>query len=59
MKSIRKENILDPAALAHTKLERDILEKNKSLFLVKLEMAFMTPEKLFFLMDFKQGGELF
>ena len=59
MKSIRKENIMDADSLMHTKLERIVLEKIDSPFLVKLEMAFQTPEKLFFVMEFKQGGELF
>ena len=53
MKSIRKENILEPEALQHTKLERIILEKIDSPFLVKLEIAFQTAEKLFFVLDFK------
>ena len=53
MKSIRKENILEPEALQHTQLERIILEKIDSPFLVKLEIAFQTAEKLFFVLDFK------
>ncbi len=59
MKSIRKANILDSESLQHTKIERIILEKINSPFLVKLDMAFQTPEKLFFLMPFMKGGEMF
>ena len=39
--------------------ERDILEKIDSPFIVKLQYAFQTPTKLYFVMDFLNGGELF
>ena len=39
--------------------ERDILEKIDSPFIVKLHYAFQTPAKLYFAMDFLNGGELF
>ena len=39
--------------------ERDILEKIDSPFIVKLHYAFQTPAKLYFVMDFLNGGELF
>lgn len=39
--------------------ERDILEKIDSPFIVKLHYAFQTDAKLYFVMDFCNGGELF
>lgn len=39
--------------------ERDILEKIDSPFIVKLHYAFQTDTKLYFVMDFLNGGELF
>jgi serine/threonine protein kinase len=39
--------------------ERDILEKIKNPFIVDLHYAFQTEDKLYFVMDFLNGGELF
>lgn len=39
--------------------EREILEKLQHPFIVKLHYAFQTPKKLYFVMDFLNGGELF
>jgi len=36
-----------------------ILEHVDSPFIVKLHFAFQTPERLYFVMDFLNGGELF
>jgi serine/threonine protein kinase len=35
------------------------MEKIKSPFIVRLYYAFQTPEKLYLIMDFLNGGELF
>lgn len=43
----------------HTKAEREILEKISNPFIVKLHYAFQTPDKLYFVLDFVNGGELF
>ena len=43
----------------HTKTEREVLAKMKSPFIVQLFYAFQTPEKLYFVMEFLPGGELF
>jgi Protein kinase domain len=40
-------------------VERDIMEKISSPFIVDLYYAFQTDEKLYFIMDFLNGGELF
>lgn len=39
--------------------ERDILEKIKNPYIVGLHYAFQTDGKLYFLIDFLNGGELF
>ena len=39
--------------------EREILEKIKNPFIVGLHYAFQTDDKLYFIMDFCNGGELF
>ena len=36
--------------------EREILEKIKHPFIVQLHYAFQTPDKLYFIMDFLNGG---
>lgn len=59
MKSIRKQDILDPESLEHTIIERKILEMVNCPFLVKLEYAFQTDDKIFFVMPFMKGGEMF
>lgn len=39
--------------------ERKILEKINNPFIVKLNYAFQTHKKLFFVLDYCPGGELF
>ncbi|CAF1553285.1 unnamed protein product [Adineta ricciae] len=44
----------------HIMAERDVLVKNtRHPFLVSLQYSFQTPDKLYFVMDFVNGGELF
>lgn len=44
----------------HTKSEREVLEKVIDCpFLAKMFYAFQTPEKLYIVLEFAQGGELF
>ncbi len=40
-------------------MERFILGLNKHPFIVGLEYAFQTPTKLYFVLEFLKGGELF
>ena len=40
-------------------VEREVMEKIKNPFIVNLHFAFQTDEKLYFIMDFLNGGELF
>lgn len=59
LKSLRKEEIIDKEQIEHTKTEKMILEHVNHPFLVNLVYAFQTPEKIFFVMQFMRGGELF
>jgi serine/threonine protein kinase len=59
MKVLKKEEISKKGQKFHTEAERDILEKIKNPFIVNLHYAFQTPDKLYFILDFVNGGELF
>mmetsp|Transcript_6400 Transcript_6400/g.4832 ORF Transcript_6400/g.4832 Transcript_6400/m.4832 type:complete len:222 (+) Transcript_6400:193-858(+) len=59
MKTLKKDQILRKNQKQNTKAERMILEKLSHPFIVKLHYAFQTPEKLYFVIDFLNGGELF
>ena len=59
MKVLNKQHILDTNQLQHTLTEKSVLEKLAHPFLVNLNYFFQTPDKLFFIMDYVNGGELF
>lgn len=59
MKSISKDHIIKNDQVEHTKTEKMILEHVNHPFLVGLAYAFQTPNKLYFIMQFMRGGELF
>lgn len=59
VKVLKKQQIIELDQLEHTKAEKLILQHVNHPFLVGLEYAFQTPEKLYFVMEFMQGGELF
>ena len=59
VKILSKQNIVETDQLEHTKAEKKILQHVNHPFLVNLEYAFQTPEKLYFVMEFMRGGELF
>ena len=59
IKILKKQQIIELDQLEHTKAEKVILQHVNHPFLVGLEYAFQTPEKLYFVMEFMQGGELF
>ena len=52
IKSLRKEELIGKDQIEHTKTEKIILENVNHPFLVGLEWAFQTPEKIFFVMQF-------
>ena len=60
MKVLKKATIVSsPKDTAHTKAERNILEAIKSPFIVDLEYAFQTGGKLYLILEYLPGGELF
>lgn len=59
MKVLKKPDVLKRNQIEHTKSERKILQSVTSPFLVNMHYAFQTEEKLYMVMDFLNGGELF
>ncbi|KAL5036635.1 hypothetical protein RTP6_004182 [Batrachochytrium dendrobatidis] len=60
MKVLRKASIvLHGKETEHTQNERSILEAVRHPFIVKLLYAFQTPEKLYLILSYASGGELF
>lgn len=59
MKVLRKEAIIARKQVAHTKAEKSILQKIQHPFIVSLHYAFQTKDKLYMILDFVNGGELF
>ncbi|KAG5306899.1 KS6B1 kinase, partial [Acromyrmex insinuator] len=60
MKVLRKASIIrNQKDTAHTKAERNILEAVKHPFIVNLMYAFQTGGKLYLILEFLCGGELF
>lgn len=58
MKTLRKKHIINANCVENTMSEKDILRKVKHPFVVRLHYAFQTPEKLYLIMDFVNGGHL-
>merc|ERR1719242_130540 len=59
MKILRKKQIVARNQVEHTKSERKILQALQHPFLMKLRFAFQTNSKLYFVLDYFKGGELF
>lgn len=59
MKTLRKAALVKRNQLAHTSTERTILQLINNPFLVHLVYAFQTPDKLYMVLDYMAGGELF
>jgi len=60
MKVLRKAKIvINQKDTAHTKAERNILESIKHPFIVDLIYAFQTGGKLYLILEYLPGGELF
>lgn len=59
MKILKKDMLERRNQRFHTKTERDVLAKIKTPFIVQLYYAFQTPEKLYLVMEYLPGGELF
>jgi serum/glucocorticoid-regulated kinase 2 len=59
MKSLSKTVLAERGEVVHTKTERKTLEDTHHPFLVHLHFAFQSPAKLYLVMDYCNGGELF
>jgi serum/glucocorticoid-regulated kinase 2 len=59
MKTLRKAALLKRNQVAHTATERYILQNIHCPFLVHLVYAFQTTDKLYMVLDYMAGGELF
>ncbi|CAD8205542.1 unnamed protein product [Paramecium octaurelia] len=59
MKVLQKKNISNEKQKRHTETERIILATCSSPFIVKLRYAFQSPYKLYLVVDYLPGGELF
>jgi serum/glucocorticoid-regulated kinase 2 len=59
MKVMKKAAIIAKNQVTHTKDEKNILQKISHPFIVKLNYAFQTKDKLYMILDYVNGGELF
>lgn len=59
LKVLKKDYIIRKNQVEHTKTERSVLGYVHHPFIVGLSMAFQTTDKLFFVLDYCAGGELF
>ena len=59
MKILKKKAMIKRNQVNHIKTERKIMELIDHPFIVKLKYAFQTPQKLYMIMDYCPGGELF
>lgn len=59
MKVLKKDYIKRKNQVEHTRTERSVLGNVRHPFIVGLNMAFQTADKLFFVLDYCSGGELF
>ncbi|KAH3673066.1 hypothetical protein WICMUC_003899 [Wickerhamomyces mucosus] len=59
LKAIRKAHIVSRSEVVHTLAERTVLAKVDNPFIVPLKFSFQSPEKLYLVLSFINGGELF
>lgn len=59
IKVLKKKDVIEMDQLEHTKTEQKILSHVNHPFLVGLDFAFQTESRLYFVMEFMKGGELF
>jgi len=59
LKVLRKDNIIKRNQVEHTRTERSVLGYVNHPFIVGLNMAFQNKDKLYFVLDYCAGGELF
>lgn len=59
MKCIRKDVVIKNESMDSLKLEKEILYEVNHPFIVGMDYVFSDAERIYFLMDFIEGGELF
>jgi serine/threonine protein kinase len=59
MKCIRKDIVIENDQMENIELEKDILFTIEHPFLVNMEYVFQNEFRIYFLMNFVEGGELF
>lgn len=59
MKTIRKDLLLEKTLIDHCLLEKEVLMKVDHPFMVNMEYVFQTDNRIFFIMEFVRGGELY
>jgi protein-serine/threonine kinase len=59
MKVLKIKIIKQRNQVEHTKTERRVLEKISHPFIVRMKYAFKDREKLYFVLNYCHGGELF
>jgi len=59
IKVIKKSGVLEQASLQHILAEHKVLQNMDNPFLVKMHYAFQTDDRLYFVMEYVRGGELF
>ena len=59
MKILRKSHLLQRGQIERTRTERKVLAVVNHPFIMKLHFAFQSQEKLFLVLDYCAGGELF
>lgn len=59
MKSIRKDVVIQNDSLESLKVEKLILLQVRHPFIISMEAVFANTERIYFVMAFIQGGELF
>lgn len=59
LKTLRKAHIVSRSEVNHTLAERTVLAQVNNPFIVPLKFSFQSPEKLYLVLAFVNGGELF
>lgn len=59
LKTIRKAHIVNRSEVTHTLAERTVLGQVQNPFICRLKFSFQSPEKLYLVLAFVNGGELF
>lgn len=59
LKTIRKQHIVERGEITHTLAERMVLARVNNPFIVPLKFSFQSEQKLYLVLAFVNGGELF